>query len=402
MLDRVRGGESAALVIRGEAGIGKTALIDYVARQAAGCRVARIAGVESELELPFAALHQLCAPMLSDVSSLPEPQERALQVAFGLKSGSAPDRFIVGLAVLSLFAEIAAKQPLVCLIDDAHWLDEASSHVLGIVGRRLLAESVLLAFATRESGEERLLADLPDLTLEGLANIHASELLASSITGRLDDHVRDRIVAETGGNPLALLELPKAMSQAELAGGFALPATRVAVQVEDSYLRRIEALPPQTRQLMLVAAADPTGDATLLWRAAQALDIGRDAAATLESEQLLQIGATVRFRHPLVRSAAYASGTPADRHSAHMALASATDPENDPEHRVWHLASAATGPDDEIAAELERLATRAHDRAGLPAAAAFLQRSVALTAEPDASAPIAPWRPRRRTCTRAR
>ena len=384
MLNRVREGESAVLVMRGEAGIGKTALMHYCARQASGCRLVQIAGVESELDMPFAALHMLCGPMLGQLDALPEPQQQALHVAFGLAAGTTPDRFVVGLAVLGLLAEVASERPLLCLVDDTQWLDLPTREVLGFVGRRLHAEPVMLLFAVREAADENLLPSLPTLTIEGLADEDARALLTAAVPGHLDEQVRDRIVAETRGNPLALLELPREMSAAELAGGFALPTTtRVAVQVEDSYLRRIEVLPQQTRQLMLVAAADPTGDAALLWRAAVALDIGRDAAATADSEQLLRIGASVRFRHPLVRSAAYAAATPADRSAAHIALAAATDPENDAEHHVWHLAAAATGPDEDVAAELERLAARAQTRAGLPAAAAFLQRAVALTAEPE-------------------
>jgi DNA-binding CsgD family transcriptional regulator len=382
LVDGVRGGDSAVLVLRGEAGIGKTALLQYCARQATGFRVEHIAGVESELELPYAALHQLCAPMLSNVSILPEPQERALQVAFGLVPGSAPDRFIVGLAVLGLLAEAAAKQPLLCLVDDAQWLDQASSQVLGFVGRRLLAEAVLLLLAVREPTDERLFSDLPDLTLEGLTDDHARALLTATVTRRLDEQVRDRIVAETGGNPLAILELPRVMNPAELAGGFGVPiATTVSGHIEEGYLRRIKALPEGTQQLMLLAAADPTGDATLLWRAALTLGVGRDAAAGAHSEQLLEIGSRVRFRYPFVRSAAYAAATAEHRSAAHLALAAATDPHTDPERRAWHLGAAATGLDEDVAAELERTAGRVQARAGLAAAAAFLQRAVELTAD---------------------
>jgi DNA-binding CsgD family transcriptional regulator len=383
LLDRIRGGASAALVIRGEAGIGKTALLRYCAGKASGYRIAQIVGVESELEMPFAALHQLCRPMLDSLAALPEPQERALEIAFGLAPGSAPDRFVVGLSVLSLLAEVATKQPLVCLVDDAQWLDEASCHVLGFVGRRLLAEAVLLVFSIRETGDERLLSALPELTLEGLTNGDARALLSGAIPGHLDEKVRDRLVAETRGNPLALLELPRAMNPAELAGGFAMPTTAsLPNHIHDQYLRRIRALPEPTRRLMLLAAADPTGDSTLLWRAADSLAIGRDAAAPAASEELLDIGSRVRFRHPLVRSAAYAAASPDARSDVHLALATATDPQNDPERRVWHLAAAATGFDEAVASELERTADKAQARAGLAAAAALLQRAVALTADP--------------------
>ena len=383
LLDSVRGGESAALVIRGEAGIGKTELLHYCARQASGCRVARIAGVESELELPFAALHQLCGPMLGSLAALPEPQQRALRIAFGLVPGSASDRFLVGLAVLSLLAEMATERPLVCLVDDAQWLDVPSAQVLGFVARRLLAESIVFLFAVREAVDQRLFPALPALTVEGLTGEDARAFLTAAIPSRhLDEQVRDRLVAETRGNPLALLELVRGMSAAELAGGFAMPSLAIpSGHLQDHYLRRVRALPEPTRRLMLLAAADSTGDAALVWRAARTLGIGRQDAVAA-AEQLLEIGAQVRFRHPLVRSAASAAASTQDRRSAHGALAEATNARTDPERRVWHLAAAATGPDEDVAAELERTAGRAQARAGLAGAAAFLQRSVALTAEP--------------------
>ena len=382
LLGRVRSGESAALVIRGEAGIGKTELMHYCARQASGCRLVQIAGVESEIELPFAALHQLCAPMLGGLAALPEPQERALRVAFGLATGPAPDRFVVGLAALSLLAEYAAARPLVCLVDDAQWLDEFSSQVLGFVGRRLLAESALLLFAVREMADEQIFPGLAALTVEGLTDEDARALLTATVPGHLDERVRDRIVAETRGNPLGLLELARGMSEAELAGGFARPPTAtVPTRLQDHYLQRVRALPGPTQRLMLLAAADPTGDATLLWRAAPTLGLGRDAAAEADEEQLLQVGSQVRFRHPLVRSAAYMAGSPEDRRAAHLTLAAVTDARTDPDRRVWHLAVAATGPDEEVATALEQAAVKTQARAGLAAAAAFLQRSVALTAE---------------------
>src|SRR5690349_1192086 len=387
LLDRVRGGESAVLVIRGEAGIGKTALMRYCARQASGCQLAQIHGVESEMELPLAALHQLCTPMLSSLDALPEPQQRVLRVAFGLTSEPAPDRFVLGLAVLSLLAENAAARPLICLIDDAQWLDDASSQVLGFVGRRLLAEPVGLLLAVRETAGEPPFPGLPALPLEGLTDQDARALLTAAIPGHLDNRVRDRIVAETGWNPLGLLELARGMSEAELAGGFTDPPQvslpgHLQGRLQDHYLRRVQVLPGPARQLMLLAAADPTGDATLLWRAAQKLGLGPDAAAAVDAEQLLDIGSQVRFRHPLVRSAAYAAGSPEDRRAAHLTLATATDARADPERRVWHLAAAATGPDEDVAAALEQAAAKIQVRAGLAASAAFLGRSVTLTAEP--------------------
>ena len=387
LLDRVRGGESAVLVIRGEAGIGKTALMRYCARQASGCRLVQVDGVEFEMELPLAALHQLCTPMLSGLAALPEPQQRALRVAFGLAAGPAPDRFVLGLAVLSLLAENAAARPLVCLVDDAQWLDEASSQVLGFVGRRLLAEPVGLLFAVREAAGERLFPGLPTLTVEGLIDEDARALLTAVVPGHLDKRVCDRIVAETGGNPLGLLELARGMTEAERAGGFAdLPQAslpgHLQGRLQDHYLRRVRVLPGPAQKLMLLAAADPTGDATLLWRAAQTLGLGPDAAAAADEEQLLNIGSQVRFRHPLVRSAAYVAGSPEDRRAAHLTLARATDAQTDPERRVWHLAAATAGPDEDVAAALEQAAAKIQARAGVGASAAFLQRSVALTAEP--------------------
>ena len=325
--------------------------------------------------------------MLSSLDALPEPQQRALRVAFGLAAGPAPDRFVLGLAVLGLLAENAAARPLVCLVDDAQWLDEASSQVLGFVGRRLLAEPVGLLLAVREAAGERLFSGLPGLTVEGLTDEDARVLLAAAVPGHLDKRVRDRIVAETGGNPLGLLELARGMSEAERAGGFAgLPQASLPGHLQgrlrDHYLRRVRVLPGPAQQLMLLAAADPTGDATLLWRAAQTLGLGPDAAAAADAEQLLSIGSQVRFRHPLVRSAAYVAGSPEDRRAAHLTLAAATDVRTDPERRVWHLAAAATGPDEDVATALEQAAAKIQARAGLAASAAFLQRSVALTAEP--------------------
>ncbi|WP_433158192.1 helix-turn-helix transcriptional regulator [Kribbella sp. CA-247076] len=384
LLQTVRGGESEVMVIRGEAGIGKTALLQYCARQAGDCRLVQIAGVESESELPFAGLHQLCEPLLENVGELPEPQRAVLGVAFGLTSGTAPDPFVLGLAVLGLLAEAAAQQPLVCLVDDAQWLDDASSQVVGFVGRRLRAESVLLLLGVRETVDDRLFPTLPTLTLEGLGVEASQRLLAASIPGQLDDQVRDRIVAETRGNPLALIELPRAMSRVDLAGGFAIPSTvTVPGRIEDQYVRRVKALSDASRLLMLVAAADPTGDGALLRRAARTLGVGPDAAAVPEVEELIDLGPRVRFRHPLVRSAVYRSALASERRAAHGALAAATDPAIDPDHRAWHQAHAAPGPNSDVAAELERCASRAQARGGLAAAAAFLEHSALLT--PDTS-----------------
>jgi len=380
LVDAVRAGESRVLVLRGESGVGKTALLDYVSSQAAGCRVARAVGVQSEMELAFAGLHQLCAPMLDRLEGLPVPQREALRTAFGISTGPAPDRFMVGLAVLSLLSEVGEERPLVCLVDDAQWLDHASAQVLGFVARRLAAEPVALIFAAREPGEE--LAELPELPVPGLRKDDARALLDSALTGPLDARVRDQIIAETRGNPLALLELPRGLSPAELAGGFGLPgAVPLPGRVEQSFQRQLGALPAQTRRLLLIAAADPSGDWSLVWRAAGQLGIPIHAAIPATEAGLAEFSPRVRFRHPLVRSAAYRSAPLADRQRAHAALAEATDPA-DPDRRAWHRAQAAPGPDEEVAAELEQSAGRAQARGGLAAAAAFLERAVTLTADP--------------------
>lgn len=383
LLQNLRSGQSAVLVVRGEAGVGKTALLHYCARQASGIRVAQIAGVEAEMELPFAALHQLCAQMLARLDDLPEPQRDALCVALGLSSGEAPDPFLVGLAVLSLLSAVAEERPLLCLVEDGQWLDAASAHVLGFVGRRLLAESVGIVVAVRAPAGKHAFDGLPGLALGGLDDGHARALLARAVTGRLDDRVRDRIVAEARGNPLALLELPRSVSAAELAGGFEIPAAAdLPGQIEDVYLRRVGDLPEATRRLILLAAADPVGDATLLWRAGERLGIGATALVPAQSAELLEIGAQVRFRHPLVRSAVYRAASLGDRRRVHEALAEVSDPDGDADRRAWHRALAASGPDDDVAAELERSAGRAQERGGLAAAAAFLERAASLTADP--------------------
>ena len=383
LLEKARGGQSAVLVIRGEGGLGKTALLSYAARRATDLRVAQIAGVEAEMELPFAGLHQLCGAMLGKLSVLPEPQQNALRVALGLSSGDAPDRFLLALAVLSLLSEAAEDRPLVCLVDDAQWLDRASSQVLGFVARRLLAESIAIVFAVREPNNERDLVGLPEFLLRGLDEEDARALLATVIQGPLDEGVRDRIVSETRGNPLALLELTRGMSAAELAGGFALPVTGdLPRQIEDRILRRAGPLPEATRRLMLLAAADPVGDAALVWRAAETLGIERVAAEPAERENLLEIGSRVRFRHPLVRSAIYRASADRDRREVHGALAAATDPEADPDRRAWHRAHAAEHPNEEVALQLLRCAGSAQRRGGIAAAAAFLERAVTLTPDP--------------------
>jgi DNA-binding CsgD family transcriptional regulator len=382
LIEAVRVGESRALVVSGEAGVGKTALLEYLVGQASGCRLARIAGVQSEMELPFAALHQLCVPMLDKLQGLPVPQRAALEVAFGTSSGSAPDRFLVGLAVLSLLSEVAEEQPLVCVIDDEQWLDRASAQVLGFAARRLGAESVGLVFAARVPGSD--IAGLPDLVVERLGETDARALLDAALTGPLDTRVRDQIVAETQGNPLALLELPRGLTPQELAGGFGLPAAaRLSGGIEENFRRRIDVLPDQTRRLLLIAAAEPIGDPVLVWGAAARLGIGAEAAAPATEAGLVEFGMRVWFRHPLVRSAVYGSASQQERQQVHGALSEVTDPERDPDRRAWHRAHAAAGPDEAVAAELERSAGRARSRGGMAAAAAFLERATMLTLDPN-------------------
>jgi DNA-binding CsgD family transcriptional regulator/tetratricopeptide (TPR) repeat protein len=382
LFENVRGGQSAVIVIRGEAGVGKTALLQHCVDEADGLRVARIAGIESEMELPFAGLHQLCAPMLDRLDALPEPQRGALRVAFGLASGAPPDRFLVALASLSLLAEVATERPLACLVDDAQWLDAASGQVLGFVARRLLAESVAIVFAVREPSTERMLADLPELQLGGLAEDDARALLATVVPGRIDERVRDRLIAETHGNPLAILELPRELAAAELPGGFGLAgAQALPGRIEESFLRRLEELPHDTRRLLLIAAADPAGDPALLWRAAPRLGVASTALEAAVRAELVDVGAQVRFRHPLVRSAVYRSASAPERRSAHGALADVTDAAVEPDRRAWHRAQATPAPDEEVAAELERSAGRAQSRGGLAAAAAFLGRAADLSTD---------------------
>lgn len=368
-------------MLRGEAGAGKTALLEYVSAQAREFGITRVSGVESDMELAFAGLQLLCAPLMSQVEGLPEPQRDALAVAFGRGVGPVPDRFLVGLAVLSLLAAAAEQQPLLCLIDDAQWLDEVSTQVLGFVARRLLAEPVALVFAVRDDGAE-VLRGLPELEIGGLSDSDARDLLDSVVLGRIDERVRDRIIAETRGIPLAVLEVPHNVSAAELVGGFGtLTARPSAGHVEESFTRRIASLPRDTRLLVLAAAAEPVGDAGLLLRAAAYLGIPVDALAPAEAAGVVEFGPRIRFHHPLVRSAAYRAADLADRRAVHRALAEVTDPRLDPDRRAWHAANAAVGPDEEIAAELEASAGRAQSRGGIAAAATFLERAVALSAD---------------------
>jgi DNA-binding CsgD family transcriptional regulator/tetratricopeptide (TPR) repeat protein len=380
LLGDIRRGESQSLVLRGEAGIGKTALLEYLIASASDMTVVRAVGVESEMELAYASLHQLCAPLLDQLPRLPAPQRQALDIVFGLSSGAAPDRFLVGLAVLSLLSETAEQRPLLCVVDDAQWLDRTSALTLAFVSRRLLAEPVGIVFSAREPGQE--LHRLPELEVHGVRNGDARALLGSAVRFKLDEHVRERIIAETRGNPLALLELPRGLTATQLAGGFGLLGARsLSGQIEKSFVRRLEALSPDARRLLLLAAAEPVGDPLLLLRASERLGVALPAVEA-ETDGLLAIGERVTFRHPLVRSAVYRSVPPQQRRAVHLALAEATDAQADPDRRAWHLAAAALGPDEKVALELEQSAGRAQARGGLAAATAFLQRAVELTAEP--------------------
>ncbi|MFB4315020.1 AAA family ATPase [Actinomadura sp. 21ATH] len=377
LLADVRGGESRVLVLRGEAGVGKSRLLDHLVAASTGCRVVTAAGVQAEMELPFATVHQLCVPMLDLLGSLPEPQHDALGTAFGMRAGPAPDQFLISLAVLNLLAQAADERPLVCVIDDAQWLDHASAQVLAFVARRLMAERVACVFAVRDTGEEGALPGLPVLEVGGLRDAAARALVGRVAPGPLDEEVRERILFESRGNPLALLELPRAAS----AGGFvAETGQSLSGRIEDGFQRRLAGLPDDARMMLLLAAAEPLGDPTLLWAAAGVL--GVDAAAVDAADELIDLRDRVRFRHPLVRSAVYNGAAPRERRRAHRALAEATDPATDPDRRAWHRAHGAAHPDEDIAAELERSAGRAQGRGGLAAAAAFLDRAVALTPGP--------------------
>jgi DNA-binding CsgD family transcriptional regulator len=380
LLDAARSGHGRVLVVHGEPGVGKTALLGYAIEAAQEFRVAPTAGVEGEMQMAYAALQRLCSPILDLMEVLPDPQGDALAVAFGLSSGGVPNPFLVGLAVLNLLSAAADERPLLCLVDDAQWLDAASAGALAFVGRRLLAEEIALVFAARERGEA--LTGFPELYVEPLGHRDARALLEAALPGRLDEPVLERIILESRGNPLALLELPRSLTPAQLAGGFGLPAgLPQSARIEQSFTWRLARLPRDARRLLLVAAAEPTGDLALVWRATQWLGIPESAARAAEATGFLALGATVVFRHPLVRSAVYRSAEPHERSEVHLALAEATDPDIDPDRRSWHRAQAASMPDEEVAAELESSAARAQARGGFAAAAAFLERAVTLTPE---------------------
>ncbi|MCL3862125.1 LuxR family transcriptional regulator [Actinotalea sp. K2] len=391
LLSSARSGLSGPLVVRGEAGIGKTAVLEHARHMAetAGFRVESSVGFESETQFAFAGLHQLCAPLLDRITALPESHQAALGVAFGLHGGAAPDRFLVGLATLNLMAAAAEERALLCLVDDAQWLDEESTQVLAFVARRLGAERLALIFGLRDSdgGERPPFTGLPEIRLERLGDADARALLDAAVRTPLDEAVRERVLAEAAGNALALQELPHHVGADDAAGGFELPGTlSVPLRLEEGFRHRAGGLPPQTQLLLLVAAVEPTGDVALLWRVASHLGLAREVAVPAEAAGLLQIGARVRFRHPLVRSAVYRAAAPPDRRRAHGALAEATDPRADPDRRAWHHAQAVLGADEEAAAGLERSAGRARARGGVAAAGAFLQQAAELSPDPAARA----------------
>jgi hypothetical protein len=382
LLEAAAGGDAGVLVLHGEPGVGKTALLQYAIEAGQGYGIARTSGVEGEMELPFAALQQLCSSFLELAERLPQPQRDALDIAFGVNAGPPPNAFLVGLAVLGLLSEAAEDGPLLTVVDDAQWLDAGSARALTFVARRLLAEKIALVFATRELGSA--LTRLPELRVEPLGHRDARSLLESSLPAPLDERVLDRIVDETGGNPLALLELPRGLTPTQLAGGFGLPANvPLSASIEESFTRRLAALPYEARRFLLVAAADPVGDPASIRRAAELLSIPETTAGAVESEGLLVFGSRVVFRHPLVRSAAYRASGVKERREVHRALAEATDPDIDPDRRAWHHAQAAAAPDEEVAAALERSAARAQGRGGFGAAGVFLERAAALTPDPS-------------------
>ncbi|MFG2887335.1 AAA family ATPase [Streptomyces sp. NPDC048297] len=380
LLGAVRGGESRVLVMHGSPGMGKTVLLEYLIGRSQGCRVARATGVESEMELPFSGLHQLCGPMLPLVDGLPEPQRDALRITFGMSAGPAPDRFLVALAVLGLLSQAAERQPLVCVVDDHQWLDRASARVLAFVGRRLGTESVALVFGTRIRDSD--LTGLPELAVRELPDGDARALLERTLDRPIDAHVRDQLVAEAHGNPLALLELARGLVARRLAGGFGLPGALPQWRcIEENFYQQITALPLDSQLLLLVAAADPSGDTALVRRAAVLLGIPSSAAACASDAELVDFGLRTRFRHPLIRSTLYRTAPPELRRRVHRALAESTDSPRDPDRHAWHRAQAAAEPDDDVAAELETSAGRARARGGLSAAAAFLRRAAELTTD---------------------
>ncbi|HEX3361866.1 MAG TPA: AAA family ATPase, partial [Solirubrobacterales bacterium] len=382
LLDAARAGHGGALVLQGEAGLGKTALLQFASDYATGFLTLRTEGAEFELELPFAALHQLCLPALDRLERLPGPQRDALTAAFGLRAAPAPDAFMVGAGLTSLLSEVASEGPLLCVLDDAQWLDQVSAQALAFAARRIDGERIAMLFARRDAGSGGALQGLPRLELEGIDEDDARALLAGEVHVALDVDVVDRIIDEARGNPLALLELPRGERPPDLAGAFALSGRQtVSATIEESFRRRIERLPADSRRLLLLAAAEPLGQLSLLRAAAQRLGLELEAVVPAEADGLIEFGRQVRFRHPLARSAVYRAATPAERREAHQALGQVTDRERDLDRRSWHLALASAGPDEAVALDLERSADRASARGGVASAAAFLELATELTAD---------------------
>ena len=384
LLDTARAGRGGALVVLGVSGVGKTALLHHLRERASGCRVVTASAVESETQLPFAALHQLCLPLRGGLERLPGPQRTALAVAFGLTEGPPADPFLLGLAVRSLLSTAAEERPLLCLIDDVQWSDPESSQVLGFVARRP-PESVALVVAARDRHSE--FACVPELHVRGLSDGDARALLTSSLRTPLDEQVRERILAEADGNALAILEVSRRVTPQQLAGGFGKADAGAGAGWADAGLaQELASMPDASRQLLVVAAADPTGEPLLLWQASERLGIPAGAAASAEAAGVLQIATRVRFRHPLMRAAMYRLASPAERCEAHGALADSTGARSDPERRAWHRAHASSAPDERVAAELQRLSRGAAARGGVAAEAQFLRHAAALTPDADGRA----------------
>ncbi len=384
LLASVRSGLSAALVLRGEAGVGKTALIDDAVAGAADLEIVRLVGIESEMQLGFAGLHQLIIPFLDDIEALPAPQMRALKAAFALSDDSAPELFLVGLATLTLLSQAATRRALLIVVDDAQWWDQESADVLGFVARRLYADRVGLLVAVRHPSDRQVpLDELPSITIPPLSERASVDLLESTAAQPVESNVRDRILADARGNPLALIELTSALSSDQLTGVVMLPEPlAVGAQLEARFLRQVRELPADTQRFLLVAAAEPTGDPALVWRAGRDLDFDERAILAAEAEHLISPGPPLRFRHSLIRSAIYHGASAANRREAHSALAAATNIGNDPDRRAWHRAAAAHAPDEDVAAELEQAASRARSHGGYAATAALLTRAAQLTPDP--------------------
>ena len=386
LLDGARNARSAVLVISGEPGVGKSALLEDARDQAGDMRVLSGTGVETEAHLPFAALHQIVRPVLGHIENLPQPQAAALRGALGLAAGGSDDRFLVSLAALSLLADAAEVQPLLCLVDDAQWLDDASADALVFAARRLEVEGIVMLFGAREGELRRFEAPgLAELRLGGLDSVTAGALVDRRAGAALSSEIRDRLVAETGGNPLALLELSPALSEAQLSGTEALLAPiPVSARVERAFLSRVYRLPPETQTLLLVAAADESGELAVVLRAAAELGAAADALDGAEQAGLANVNGTrLELRHPLVRSAVYHAAPLSKRQAAHRALARVLDGDVEADRRAWHRAAASVEPDPSVGEELEQAAQRARQRSGFAAASLAFERAASLTTDEE-------------------